>query len=100
MLLTRTSAPPDNQYAQSVRSRLYRTLTQLDSHLAEHEFLAPKRLQHRRRRERLSLTTMRHFSPIDLTPPTILAYLQRVAIRPAYRRPMDKGDPGVAPLLT
>jgi glutathione S-transferase len=48
-----------------------------------------------------SLTTMRLFLPFDLAPyPGILAYLQRIAQRDAYRRAMQKGDPGMAPLLT
>ena len=48
-----------------------------------------------------SLTTMRYFLPFDLSPyPAILAYLQRIAARPAYRRAMEKGDPGMPLLLT
>jgi glutathione S-transferase len=48
-----------------------------------------------------TLTTMRVFSPLDLTPyPAILAWIQRLAERPAYKRAMEKGDPGFAPLLT
>jgi glutathione S-transferase len=47
-----------------------------------------------------TLTTMRYFAPADLTPcPNILAYLQRVAARDAYRRAMQKGDPGMPLLL-
>lgn len=48
-----------------------------------------------------SLTTMRLFLPLDLAVyPNILAYLQRVGDRPAYRRAMQKGDPDMTPLLT
>ncbi len=40
------------------------------------------------------LTTMRRFAPRDLSAyPHILAYLQRVGERPAYRRAMEKADP-------
>ncbi len=47
-----------------------------------------------------SLTTMRLFYPADLTPyPAILTYLWRVGERPAYRRAMEKGDPGFKPML-
>ncbi|MCC6921136.1 MAG: glutathione S-transferase [Alphaproteobacteria bacterium] len=47
------------------------------------------------------LTTMRAFAPRDLAPyPNILAYLQRIGARPAYRRAMAKGDPDMPPLLT
>ena len=47
------------------------------------------------------LTTMRLFTPRDLTPyPNIRAYLQRIGERPAYRRAMEKGDPGMPLQLT
>jgi glutathione S-transferase len=48
---------------------------------------------------RFSLTTTRCFQPYDLgRGPNIVKYLARIAARPAYRRVMEKGDPGM-PLL-
>jgi glutathione S-transferase len=48
-----------------------------------------------------TLTTMRAFVPRDLSgSPNTLAYLQRIAARPAYQRAMAKGDPGMALMLT
>jgi glutathione S-transferase len=48
-----------------------------------------------------SLTTMRLFLPLDLTPyPNILSYLRRIGEREAYQRAMRKADPDMAPLLT
>ena len=48
-----------------------------------------------------SLTTMRYFMPYDLARcPNIVRYLARIAQRPAYRRAMEKGDPGFTPMLT
>jgi glutathione S-transferase len=47
-----------------------------------------------------SLTTMRYFLPYDFARlPNLLAYLNRIGERPAYRRAMQKGDPGMALLL-
>lgn len=47
-----------------------------------------------------TLTTMRGFCPWDLSPyPQLLAYLERVAARPAYKRAMKKGDPDLTPML-
>ena len=41
------------------------------------------------------LSTMRAFSPRDMTPfPNIRAYLGRITARPAYQRAMAKADPG------
>jgi len=48
-----------------------------------------------------SLTTMRYFLPYDLARcPNLLGYLGRIGRREAYRRAMEKGDPGMALLLT
>ena len=48
-----------------------------------------------------TLTTMRYFVPRDLSSfPNTLAYLQRIAARPAYQRAMAKGDPTMTLLLT
>ncbi|KIW03448.1 uncharacterized protein PV09_05218 [Verruconis gallopava] len=45
-------------------------------------------------------TTMRLFAPYSLEGyDGILAWLKRVGERPAYRRAMAKGDPGLEPLL-
>ncbi len=64
------------------------------THLAGREFTAADIMSV------FSLTTMRLFQPVDLRPyPGILAYLQRVGERPAYRRAMAKGDPDLVPLL-
>lgn len=46
------------------------------------------------------LTTMRAFSPRDLSAcPNIRAYLARIGARPAYARAMAAGDPDLVPLL-
>jgi len=46
------------------------------------------------------LSTMRAFVPRHLTSmPHLRAYLTRIGERPAYRRAMAKGDPGMSPLL-
>jgi glutathione S-transferase len=48
-----------------------------------------------------SLTTMRLYQPLELGPyPHILAYLQRIGARAAYRRAMAVADPELTPLLT
>ena len=48
-----------------------------------------------------TLTTMRMFSPQDISGyPNLLAYLKRIGARPAYQRAMAKGDPGMPLLLS
>ncbi|KAH8432721.1 glutathione S-transferase family protein [Aspergillus melleus] len=47
------------------------------------------------------LTTGRMFAGLSLDPyPNVVSYLQRVGNREAYRRAMEKGDPGLEPLLS
>jgi glutathione S-transferase len=47
------------------------------------------------------LTTMRAFVPREIKAmPNVLSYLARIGERPAYRRAMAKGDPGMLPMLT
>ena len=47
-----------------------------------------------------SLSTMRAFAPRDLSAfPHVRAYLTRIGERPAYQRAMNKGDPGMTPML-
>jgi glutathione S-transferase len=46
------------------------------------------------------LTTMRLFAPRDISDmPNLRAYLKRIGERPAYRRAMEKGDPGMPLML-
>ena len=64
-------------------------------HLAGREFTAADIMSV------FSLTTKRLFQPLDLrAQPNILAYLQRIGARPAYRRAMAESDPDLAPMLT
>ena len=47
------------------------------------------------------LTTSRAFRGASIDPyPNLKAYLARIAERPAYRRAMEKAEPGWAPMLT
>jgi len=47
------------------------------------------------------LTTMRLFSPRDISGlPNLLAYLQRIGERPAFQRAMQKADPSLSPKLS
>jgi hypothetical protein len=51
--------------------------------------------------EELAVPTMRVFAPRDICGyPNVLAYLQRIGARPAYKQAMQKCDPQLTPLLT
>ena len=99
-LLRRAGLPDDHPVALFVRERLGRALGAAEARLGEAEHFAGSEFTAADVMAVFSLTTMRHFAPVDLAPyPAIRAYLRRIAARGAYRRAMEKGDPGMALLL-
>jgi glutathione S-transferase len=101
MIVRRLNLPADNPVLVSVQGRLTRVLKLVEARLAEADYFAGNEFTAADIMSVFSLTTMRYFMPVDLTPyPAILAYLQRIAARPAYQAAMAKGDPGMDLLLT
>jgi glutathione S-transferase len=101
MALRRLPVPADNAFALGTRARLDRALDAMESRLLGNDWLAGKEFTAADIMTVFTLTTMRIFMPLDLSPyPGILAYLQRVGARDAYRRAMKKGDPDMEPMLT
>lgn len=101
MILNRLQLPADNPVLVSARGRLERVLRQLDDRLGRVAWLAGDGFTAADVMTVFSLTTMRHFMPVDLSPyPRILDYLRRIGERPAYQKAMRKGDPGMPLLLS
>ena len=101
MILSRLKLPDDNPILRAMKGRLDLALRLVEARLAKTSFLAGSEFTTADIMIVFTLTTMRLFLPFDLAPyPAILAYLQRIGGRPAYRRAMQKGDPGMTPLLT
>ncbi|MDO9706747.1 glutathione S-transferase family protein [Paracraurococcus lichenis] len=101
MLIGRLQLPPEHPVRAMMEERLDRQLRFLDARLGAATWLAGEDFTAADIMMGFPLTTMRHFAPLDLGPyPNILAYLQRIAARPAYARAMAKGDPGMDLLLT
>ena len=101
MVLQRLDLPADNASRVGMRARLDRALAHIDERLAAVPYLAGSEFTAADVMSVFSLTTMRFFYALDLAPyPHILAYLQRIGERPAYRSAMEKGDPGMTPMLT
>lgn len=99
-LLRRAGTPEDHPASLFVQERLGRALGSVEARLGEAEHFAGREFTAADIMAVFTLTTMRHFAPVDLAPyPNIRAYLRRVAARDAYRRAMEKGDPGMALLL-
>lgn len=101
MILARLKLPEDNPVLRAMKGRLDLALGLVEARLTKTAFLAGSEFTTADIMIVFTLTTMRLFLPFDLAPyPAILAYLQRIGARPAYRRAMQKGDADMAPLLT
>lgn len=98
--LERVDPSDQNAPLQMARERFKLVFSTLEKRLGEASFLAGHELTAADIMTVFSLTTMRLFKPYDLSPwPNILAYLQRIGARPAYRRAMQKADPDLTPVL-
>ncbi len=101
MMLRRLDLAPDNPTLVLTRGRLARLLDQVETRLGETAHLAGQEFTAADIMTVFSLTTMRIFMLLDLSSYLhIRAYLGRIGEREAYRRPMQKGDPDMAPLLS
>ncbi|SDC67834.1 glutathione S-transferase family protein [Belnapia rosea] len=100
MVVGRAGLAPDYPVRVSAEGRVNRVMALVEARLAEADHLAGRDFTAADIMSVFSLTTMRLFQPLDLRPyPHILAYLARIGARPAYRRAMAKGDPGLEPML-
>ena len=85
-----------DQLAQALGARLERAYNLLEARLTVSPFLAGAAFSTADLMNLFPLTTMRLFSPRSLAPyPHLRAYLVRIMARPAYRRAMDKAEPGL-----
>jgi glutathione S-transferase len=101
MTLNRLNLAGDNPVQVAMRARLDRAFDLVDARTREAQYLAGPEFTAADIMMGFSLTTMRYFLPYDLSRcPNIVGYLARIGARPAYRRAMEKGDPGMALLLT
>lgn len=100
MILARLNLPDDNAILRAMKGRLDLALGLVEARLGESDYLAGRDLTTADIMIVFTLTSMRLFLPFELKPyPNIRAYLQRIGRRDAYRRAMQKGDPGMEPLL-
>ena len=100
MILRRLKLAEDDPVMAAANGRLDRAFDLVEARTGEARHFAGDEFTSADIMMGFSLTTMRYFLPYDLTPfPNLRAYLQRIGSRPAYRRAMEKGDPGMTPLL-
>jgi glutathione S-transferase len=101
MILNRLKLEKDNPILLGTKARVDRAFDLVDARASEAEYLAGDAFTSADIMMGFPLTTMRYFLPYDLSRyPNLLGYLKRIGLRPGYRRAMEKGDPGMALLLT
>ncbi|MCS3729939.1 glutathione S-transferase family protein [Bradyrhizobium betae] len=101
MILNRLKLAHDNPMLVATRGRVDRAFDLVDARVREAEYLAGDTFTTADIMMAFSLTTMRYFQPYDLSRcPNVVKYLGRIGARAAYRRAMEKGDPGMALLLS
>lgn len=101
MMLGRLNLPSDNPVLLDAKRRLKLAISLVEQRLDDAAFLAGDEFTAADIMTVFSLTTMRYFLPVDLSPyPNILAYLQSIAGRDAYQRAWQNGDPDMEQLLT
>ena len=101
MILSRLKLAEDNPMLVATRARLDRAFDLVDARVRDAEYLAGGTFTTADIMIGFSLTTMRYFQPYDLQRcPNVVKYLGRIGGRPAYRRAMEKGEPGMALLLS
>lgn len=87
--------------SSAMRARFDRAYDMIEQRLGAAPYLAGEAFTAADMINLFPLTTMRHFAPRDISPyPNILAYLQRIAARPAFQRAMKKADPDFMVPLT
>ena len=100
MMLHRLALTRENPVAAASFGRFDLVFRFIDDHLAKATWLAGDAFTAADTMSVFSFTTMRYYVPMDFGPfPHLRAYLARVGERPAYRRAMEKGDPGMKLLL-
>ncbi|MGY8636710.1 glutathione S-transferase [Bradyrhizobium sp. 14AA] len=101
MILNRLKLAEDNPMLTATRGRVDRAFDLVDARVRDARYLAGDTFTTADIMMGFSLTTMRYFQPYDLQRcPNVVKYLGRIGARPAYRRAMEKGDPGMALLLS
>jgi len=101
MILNRLKLDQYHPMLTATKARVDRAFDLVDARMREAEYLAGRDFTSADIMMGFSLTTMRYFQPYDIKRwANVVNYLARICARPAYRRAMEKGDPGMALLLT
>ncbi|PYH87580.1 glutathione S-transferase, partial [Aspergillus ellipticus CBS 707.79] len=99
-MLLRMNIPEDDLLAKLPKRGMQQSLQILEDRLKGNTWLAGEEFTAADVMVVTTLTTMRLFVPYSLEGyDAIVAYLGRVVQREAYRRALEKGDPGLEPVV-
>jgi glutathione S-transferase len=100
VIATMLGLPADNPIGKLLAARGDRAFRLVEERLGQVNYFAGDELTAADIMMLFPLTTMRAFAKRDISAlPNVRTYLARIGERPAYRRAMAKGDPGMQPLL-
>jgi glutathione S-transferase len=100
LLLRRIGVADDQPLVVWQRGRLDRAFDLVEARLGDAAYFAGEAFTAADIIMGFPLTTMRYFTPRDLSPyPHLRAYLKRIGERDAYQRAMRKADPDMVPML-
>lgn len=86
----------EGDIAAAMRSRSDRAFLMVEKRLGESDYFAGSQFTAADIMMLFPLTKMRAYAPRDIAQlPNLRAYLQRIGARPAFRRAMEKADPGL-----
>ena len=102
LMFSRLSGKPDEDFGiQLTQKRINENFEAMDAQLAKFPYLAGDEFTAADCMSVVSMTTLRLFIPYSLELyPNIVKYLERVSSREAYKRAVEKGDPGFVPLIS
>ena len=101
LMLSMSGAPEENMAAGFVKDRSAKAWSMMEEHLGESDFFGGKALTLADINMGYALTTGRAFRQTSVEGfPNIRAWLQRIGSRDAYRRAMEKAEPGMEPMLS
>lgn len=90
----------DNPAMGAAVSRRERAIGLVNARLGDNEWLAGKEFTAADIMTVVSLTTIRLFMPYSLESyPNVIKYLKRVSARQGYKMAIEKGDPGLEPVI-
>ncbi len=101
LVITMVTGRPDAPGSEQLRKRGDLAFDMVEQRLGEAAYFAGDAFTAADVMMHYPLTSMRRPVPRDISGyPNLLAYLQRIGVRPAYQRAMARADPGLAPMLT